>query len=63
MLTPEQKMEYLARNGTRCPYCGSDSLEGRDIAPEGMEYAQVVACLDCDKTWRDIYTLNDIEER
>ncbi len=55
------KKEYLESNGEICPYCGS----WRQVSGQ-MDYDDDGAwidrwCEDCNKEWRDIYTLLDIE--
>jgi transcription elongation factor Elf1 len=60
MLTKEQKNNYLKTGGVHCPYCGSERL---DVDPfDGEGSYQPVTCGVCDKEWRDIYQLVDIEE-
>lgn len=62
MLTEQQKKEYIANDGTKCPYCGSIHIqcEGHDIdGPTALFYT---TCTDCGKTWTDIYTLTGIAE-
>lgn len=58
-LTEEKKAEYL-KNPNRCPYCGSDNIQADHFDPEG-KYVPV-ECLDCEREWREIYKLVDIEE-
>ena len=61
MLTPEKKQEYIA-SPHHCPYCKSDDLT---ITDKNSDYNQVwhdILCESCDKTWKDIYTLTDMEE-
>lgn len=61
MLTAEQKQEYI-ENPNHCPYCKSEDLT---IISKDSDYNQAwygVQCEDCEKTWKDIYTLTDIEE-
>ena len=60
--TPEQKEEYINKQGNFCPYCGSDDIEAEPLEPGGDEAWAVVTCDVCGKEWRDIYHLTDIEE-
>jgi len=61
MLSDKQQSDYV-KNPHSCPHCGSTNLEttGRD-----SDFNQVwlnIACVTCEKTWKDIYTLTSIEE-
>ena len=61
MLTEEQKKKSLD-NPHNCPHCDSDDLT---TISKDSDYNQVwhgVQCEGCEKTWKDIYTLTDIEE-
>jgi len=55
--------EYAAGAGVSCPFCGSgdlEVLEGPQV--DGACCWQEVECLDCHKTWRDVYRLVGYEE-
>ena len=60
MLSQKVKDRYVDHGGVRCPYCGSDDIEAG--AFEGDGSYQNVVCHKCDKRWRDVYSLVDIEE-
>lgn len=41
-------------DGTRCPKCGSDSINGDNIEPSGADAAyRNVDCNDCGATWTE----------
>jgi len=54
--------EYIRRGGIICPYCQSHDIVRGRIEIAGDQVAQQIHCENCDKRWRDIYTLSDIEE-
>jgi hypothetical protein len=61
--TREQVKEYIKNGGRRCPYCGSDEIEGDDLDFEAEGIYQEVYCLDCENEWYDIHKLIGIKER
>lgn len=60
MLSRTSQANYVASNGTHCPHCGGDLLEGRDITINTGEATQTVMCLDCDEDWTDVYQLTGL---
>ena len=58
--TKEQKEKYLADSGF-CPFCGSDQITGEHLEVESESAWQPISCNVCDKTWKDVYTLTDVE--
>lgn len=54
--------EYLAASN-KCPFCHSWNINGMEAGEiEGNGASQEVACGDCRKHWRDLYTLTGYEE-
>jgi hypothetical protein len=51
--------EYLARGGQVCPRCGSEQIEGGGggMEVDGTTVVNHMGCLECDFTWRDVYSL------
>ena len=52
--------EYVNNYGTlcRCPFCHSTMIEGDgSIEFEENKVWQKIYCLNCDKTWQDVYKL------
>lgn len=50
--------EAYLENGTGCcPYCLSGDISGKSIEVDGTECRQEVTCLDCRRTWIDVYKL------
>jgi hypothetical protein len=63
-MTKEQKKEYMDGGGNACPFCKSLNIEGstdREFYGETQDH--MIECLDCEKQWRDIYKLVDVEEQ
>ncbi len=60
-LTARRKQAYL-RHGSCCPYCGSDSITGGSVDIEGSGASQELSCAECEKRWRDVYRLVNVEE-
>ena len=58
MDTEIKQNEYVNNGGSRCPFCGSEVLEGlyAPVVEEGTAY-QEVTCFDCESKWRDEYKL------
>jgi len=59
----EQKENYLSSGGVICPYYESTCIEGRGMieCDAGIAW-QDVNCNYCDKEWRDLYKLINVEE-
>lgn len=60
-LTLARKRSYL-RRGSSCPYCRSESVTGESVNIEGRQASQEVSCQECERTWRDVYRLADVEK-
>lgn len=60
-LTEQEKKEYLKKFDI-CPYCGSDDITVDYMEVDGHSARQKITCYDCDKQWKDVYELCDIEE-
>ena len=54
-LTEDKVQKYLNADGSRCPFCGSDNIEGGEFEFDGVW--REVFCLDCHEYWKDIYQL------
>lgn len=61
-MTPEQREKYIAQGGTRCPYCGSEDLDGKGVQIDRGTATQEVMCTDCGNGWTDIYVLAHAED-
>ena len=53
---------HISRNGNICPFCDSDQIEGGDFDVANGYTKQRMNCLECDKSWSDIYKLVDVKE-
>jgi|HubBroStandDraft_4_1064222.scaffolds.fasta_scaffold2483032_1 hypothetical protein len=60
-LSDEQKQQYLLIGGVRCPYCGSEDIQGESVEINAGEAVQEVNCNACDGQWYDIYALVRVE--
>lgn len=58
-LTEEQIKKYL-ECPTECPYCGSTNITGDPVEVETEE--RDIQCLDCDKAWKEVWSVTDIRE-
>lgn len=70
-MKPEQIKAYIEKEGTECPFCGSQGIaviyNGDDFEGEfenifGNEAKRELVCASCKKSWREYYRLHDIEE-
>jgi hypothetical protein len=50
-------VDYVAHGGNRCPFCGSNDIEGSETNIDDGVAWQEVGCYACDKSWSDIYKL------
>jgi len=55
------KNKYIENGGNICPYCGSEHIDSGIITFE-TEISATVVCYDCNKVWKDIYKICDVEE-
>lgn len=56
-LTSEDRAEYVASGGVRCPLCGSGAIEGGSMHANAGEITQEVGCSRCEFRWTDVYVL------
>jgi len=61
-LTDEAKAAYLV-NSDHCPYCGSVDITGGAFEYGCGSVWQTITCMDCDRSWDDVYHLVAIDER
>ena len=61
-LIKKAKQQYLEAKGVNCPFCGSSQIEGASVEINAGSAYQPIGCLECDKRWKDVYTLQDVEE-
>lgn len=60
-LSAEAQAAYLEFPHT-CPFCGSDELDAnKSSITESGEVHQPVECLECSRSWTDVYVLQRIE--
>ena len=54
--------EYVIQGGLVCPFCRSHNVEcATRMKGEARQCSQDIRCLDCKRTWRDIYELTGYE--
>ena len=53
---------YLRSGGTFCPYCKGTAIQGGAVDIDNGIALQGMSCLDCDKSWTDVYRLVNIKE-
>jgi hypothetical protein len=49
--------EYADDDGMHCPFCGSYVMTSEGLEIDTIEITQKITCLDCKKTWCDVYHL------
>lgn len=54
---PMTDAEYVAAGGQKCPFCGSDAIEGGLDLKEGRHLYIQANCVTCGEFWTDAYTL------
>jgi transposase-like protein len=62
MISNEARQSYLESDGCHCPYCNSDNIDSGLVHLGRDRYETTVSCNDCDKSWKDIYDIVDVEE-
>ena len=53
------KRDYIRNAGQMCPFCSGESLQGGFIHVDDGRAFQQVSCLECERTWQDVYRLVD----
>ena len=61
-MNKDRVTEYIRSGGVKCPYCGSEEIEGGSIEIDEGRAVQSITCLNCDKFWDDIYSLSGIHD-
>lgn len=59
ILTKEQKEAYNA-DQSKCPFCGSEDINGGHMEVDGGSTWQEVDCNKCGESWQDVYTYSGI---
>lgn len=62
ILTEEQKKKYVAGDGSTCPACDSNNIEGEELETDVGGAWQPIACNACGFRWNEVYSLITIEE-
>ncbi len=60
-VTAAMVQEYLRKGGVGCLFCGSTNIEGGSYDYESPELGQQVRCLECGRSWTDVYVLARVE--
>jgi len=61
-LNENEVKQYVQAGGVKCPFCGSEDVEGGSMDVDTGYVSQEVTCLECDSTWNDLYKLIDVVE-
>jgi len=60
-LTEKQKKEYLKSGYGKCPKCKSSDIEGSSFDVDDKYVTQDLTCNECGFSYRDVYTLSNVE--
>ena len=63
--SPRTNEQYVKNNGSQCPVCGSEDVEGHAFDVQGPRATQERTCLECGAGWDDVYQLtgyNNLEQ-
>lgn len=61
-MTHEQAQKYLNGLGVKCPYCGSEDIQGDSFEVDAGRLYQPVSCLSCGQRWHDGYSLDSVAD-
>ncbi len=63
-ITRQQRDTYLQDGGSRCPFCGSQSMASEVVMYDRLtgEIHCQIECISCHKDWVDIFTLTNIRD-
>lgn len=53
---------YFDTQGNKCPFCNSDDFCCDLINAEDLHAWRDITCYNCDITWREFFTMTEIEE-
>lgn len=59
-ITYKMQQDYIDSEGSACPFCASDDIEGAGVAVESGIATQRMFCNDCEESWEDVYTLSNV---
>jgi len=61
-ITRQQRDTYLQDGGSRCPFCGSQSMKSEIVQYDRLQgvIEVEVECMKCKKDWFDLFTLSNI---
>ena len=62
MIEEQALIKYLAE-GSHCPFCGFEQIEGESVTIDGNKAYQDCYCLKCGSEWEDKYQLVDVIEK
>lgn len=54
--------KYMDSEGSRCPYCDSENITADPIEADAGCASGDVRCKDCEKSWKDYYSLSGMSE-
>jgi len=56
-ITAATQAQYLYNSGALCPFCDSSNIEAQNLEMDGAQAWSDCTCNDCQKEWKDEYTL------
>jgi len=59
-LTPADAKQYTERAYSKCPFCGTQDIEGGSVTIEQNYAHQDVHCVVCEAEWSDAYRLEGL---
>ncbi len=61
----QKELKQLSINrlidGERCPFCGSNSMDGEGVDVGLLEASQECYCSECDAAWKDWYKFDMLQ--
>lgn len=62
-ITFKEKVDYIKKGGyNNCPKCKSENITGGHIQADADYAWRVVDCENCTASWREVFTLTNIED-
>lgn len=61
-MKPLTNKEYVASNGSKCPFCGHTYITGGPVDIDGGTACQEITCQECHRSWYDEYQLTGYVE-
>jgi len=59
---PDTFQEYIKEGGECCPFCQDSDIDGGPVDIDTNCAIQKMSCANCERDWKDVYTLTSAEE-